>query len=140
MLGTEALHFCWCEEVFTYPSVLRGIFAEYRIPGWQLFSLRALKKLFHCGFFLRFFFFLMWTIFKVFIEFVTILFLFYGFLFCGLSTKHVDLSAPDQGSNLTLALDCEVLTPGPPGKPFFVVFWPLLFLMRSQLSVLLLFT
>ena len=33
-------------------------------------------------FFLRFFFFLIWTIFKVFIEFVTILLLFYGLDFC----------------------------------------------------------
>ena len=27
-----------------------------------------------------------------------------------------DLSAPDQGSNLTLVLECKALTTGPPGK------------------------
>ena len=35
-------------------------------------------------------------------------------VFCPQSMR--DLSAPDQGSNLTLALECEVLTTGPPGK------------------------
>ena len=34
-----------------------------------------------CSFFFRIFFFLMWTIFKVFIEFVTILLLFYVLVF-----------------------------------------------------------
>ena len=38
-------------------------------------------------FFLSFFFFLMWTIFEVFIEFVTILLLFYVLVF--LATRHV---------------------------------------------------
>ena len=39
------------------------------------------------GFFLRFFFFLMWTIFKVLIECVTILLLFYVFLHLGLYVR-----------------------------------------------------
>ena len=39
------------------------------------------KGLTHSFHFLRFFFFLMWTILKVFIEFVTILFLFYVLVF-----------------------------------------------------------
>ena len=49
----------------------------------------------------------MWTIFKVFIEFVTILFLFYVFWPRGMW----DLIEP-----ASLALEGEVLTTGPPGK------------------------
>ena len=58
----------------------------------------------------------MWTIFKVFIEFVTILLLFYVLFFfvfeaCG-------ILAPLPGIKLRhLALEGEVLTTGPPGKP-----------------------
>ena len=40
----------------------------------------------------------MWTIFKVFIEFVTILFLFYVLFFFG--HKACGILAPDKGSNL----------------------------------------
>ena len=63
---------------------------------------------------LSFFFFLIWTIFKVFIEFVTILFLFYVLAFwpqaCG-------ILAPKAGIEPTLpALEGEVLTTGPPGE------------------------
>ena len=39
----------------------------------------------------------MWTIFKVFIEFVTVLLLFYVLVF--LSSRHVGSWLPDQGSN-----------------------------------------
>ena len=39
----------------------------------------------------------MWTIFKVFIEFVTVLFLFYGSVF--LALRHVGSWLPDQGWN-----------------------------------------
>ena len=47
-------------------------------------------------FFFKFFFFLMWTILKVFTEFVTILLvLWYGFL----AAKHEGSYLPDQGSN-----------------------------------------
>ena len=42
------------------------------------------------------FFFLLWTIFKVFIEFVTILILCFGFVV----VRHVGSQLPDQGSNL----------------------------------------
>ena len=42
-------------------------------------------------------FFLMWAIFKVFIEFVTVLILFYISWF--LALKHVGSYLPDQGSN-----------------------------------------
>ena len=51
----------------------------------------------------------MWTIFKVFIEFVTILFLFYGLGFMAMS--HVGSLAPWPGINSPLpALEGEVLT------------------------------
>ena len=59
----------------------------------------------------------MWTTFKVFIEFVTILFsvLYFGFL----ATRHVaKILAPRPGIEpAPLALEGEVLTTGPPGKP-----------------------
>ena len=56
----------------------------------------------------------MWTIFKVFIEFVTILLLFYVLVYgpqaCGILT-------PQPGIELSLpALEGRVLTTGPPGK------------------------
>ena len=58
-------------------------------------------------------FFLMWTIFKVCIEFVTILFLSYILAF-GLEVCGV--LAPQPGIEPTYpALECEVLTTGPPG-------------------------
>ena len=62
-------------------------------------------------FFLIFLFFQMWTIFKVFIKFVTILLLFYTLLFgheaCGILPSQPGLEpAP-------LALEGEVLTIGP---------------------------
>jgi len=70
----------------------------------------------HCGlhyseedylfFFLRFFFFLMWTIFKVFIEFVTVLILFYVLVFLAMRLPE---PAPS-------ALGGQVLTTGSPGK------------------------
>ena len=66
------------------------------------------------SFLFKFFFFLILTIFKVFIEFVTILFLFYVLAFwpqaCG-------ILAPKAGIEPTLpALEGEVLTTGPPGE------------------------
>ena len=58
----------------------------------------------------------MWTIFKVFIEFVTILLLFF-LCFVFLVWRHVGSFLPDQGLNPHLpALEGEVLTTGPPGK------------------------
>jgi len=47
----------------------------------------------------------MWTIFKVFNEFVTVLFLFYVSVF--LATRHVGFQLPNQGSNPHL-LDWKV--------------------------------
>ena len=57
--------------------------------------------------------FLMWTIFKVFIEFVTIFLLFYAFFgheACGILAPRpgIEPSPP--------ALECGVLTTGPPGE------------------------
>ena len=64
-------------------------------------------------FFLRFFF-LMWTIFKVFIEIVTILLLFYVRFF---GHKACGILAPQPGIEpAPPALEGEILTAGPPGK------------------------
>ena len=72
-----------------------------------------------CSLLMFFKFFLIWTIFKVFIEFVTILLLFYGvfLVFFFLATRHVgsQLSPPGIGP-LPSRLEREVLTTGPPGK------------------------
>ena len=64
--------------------------------------------------FFRFLFFLVWAIFKVFIEFVTILLLFYvlGFWPRGMW----DLSFPTRDGTAPPALEGDVLTTGPPGK------------------------
>ena len=52
----------------------------------------------------------MWIIFKVFIELVTILFLYFAFLL----VRHVGSGLPHQGSNLhSLHWKAEVLTTGP---------------------------
>ena len=57
----------------------------------------------------------MWTIFKVFIGFVTILLLLNGFGF--LALRHVGVLAPWSGIEpATAALESEVLTTGPPGE------------------------
>ena len=62
----------------------------------------------------------MWTIFKVFIEFVTILLLFYVFWFFGLETCGVLALRPGI-EPAPPALEGEVLTIGPPGKsPLFL--------------------
>ena len=57
----------------------------------------------------------MWTIFKIFIEFVTILLLFYVFWFfdceaCGILAPHPGIEPTPP------ALEGKVLTTGPPGK------------------------
>ena len=63
---------------------------------------------------IEFFFFLMWTIFKVFIEFVTILFLFcvlaFGYEACGI------LASPKGVEPAPAALEGKVLATRPPGK------------------------
>ena len=41
----------------------------------------------------------MWTIFEAFIEFDTIVFLFYALPFFFFAERHVDILTPDQGSN-----------------------------------------
>ena len=57
---------------------------------------------------------LMWTIFKVFIEFVTIFLLFYVLVF---GCETCGILAPQPGIELTPpALEGKVLTTGPPGK------------------------
>ena len=67
----------------------------------------------------------MWTIFKVFIEFVTILLLFYVFWFFG--REACGILAPRPGIEATpLALEGEVLTTGLPGKSH-VMYFELIF-------------
>ena len=57
----------------------------------------------------------MWTIFKVFIEFVTILLLFYALVFW---LKARGILAPQPGNQpAPPALEGKALTTGPPGKP-----------------------
>ena len=66
-------------------------------------------------FLLIYIFFLMWTIFKVFVEFVTILLLFYLLVFGPGITW--DLSFPTRNQTCTPAQEeAGVLTAGPPGK------------------------
>ena len=58
----------------------------------------------------------MWTIFEVFIEFVTMLFLFYGLFVC-FRCKACGIFASWPRIQLALpALEGKVLTTGPPGK------------------------
>ena len=58
----------------------------------------------------------MWTIFKVFIEFVTILLLFWFF---GCKACGIPIPAPRPGMEpAPPVLEGEVLTTGPPGKSF----------------------
>ena len=71
------------------------------------------------GVFFKIFFF-MWTIFKVFIEFVTILFLFYALVFWPQCMW--DLSFPTRDRTHTCALEGKVLTTAPPGKFPFIMF------------------
>ena len=60
----------------------------------------------------------MWTIFKVFIKFVTILLLFYVFWFFG--PEACGILAPRPGIEpATPVLEGEVLTTGPPEKSLF---------------------
>ena len=65
----------------------------------------------------------MWTIFKLFVEFVTILLLFHVLVFWPQGMW--DSQLLDQGSNLdpTPALEGEVLTTGPPGKSLSLFFF-----------------
>ena len=57
----------------------------------------------------------MWTVFKVFIEFVTILLLFYVLVFFGHNA--CEILAPQPGIEPTSpVMEGEVLTTGPPGK------------------------
>lgn len=97
------------------PSVGARRWAK-RATGWNLVLCRnnkASKQVSTC--FLRFWFFLIWTIFQDFIEFVTIFLLLYVLVFWPRGTWH--LSFPTRDQTCTPALDGnEVLTTGPPGK------------------------
>ena len=69
------------------------------------------------GFILLYFIFLMWTILKVFIEFVTILLRYYVLVFWPRGMW--DLSPRLGIEPAPPALEGEVLTTGPPGKSLF---------------------
>ena len=69
------------------------------------------------SYFFKIFFFLMWTIFKVFVEFVTILLLFM-FWFFGHEAR-VILVPPPEIEATPLALEGQVLIPEPPGSSQF---------------------
>ena len=57
----------------------------------------------------------MWTILKAFVEFITTLLLFYVLIF---GPEACGALVPQPGIELALsALEGEILTPGPPGKP-----------------------
>ena len=67
--------------------------------------------------------FLVWTIFKVFNELVTVLLLLFMFWFFG--HEAYGILAPNQGSNLHPCMGRQILTTGPPGKSFtcFLIMW-----------------
>ena len=70
--------------------------------------------------------FLMWAIFKVFIEFVTILLLFYLWV-CDLEACGILAPWPEI-KPVTPALEGDVLATGPPGKTLLVCFILTMFL------------
>ena len=72
--GRISVHNTWPEPDFLSSHSVRMLFSLHQVFAF---------------FFLRDFFFLMGTIFKVFIEFVTILLLFYGWFFFFLALRHV---------------------------------------------------
>ena len=66
----------------------------------------------------------MWTLFKVVIEFITILLLLFFFFFFNVLAFLVLILAPQPGIILTpLALEGEILTTGPPGESPKVAFY-----------------
>ena len=88
--------------------VLQILFFCPSSPAIDIYSffLQLFKKLF---------FFLMWTIFKVFIDFVTILLLFCVLFF---GCQACEILAPQPRIELSpLALKGEIVTTGPSGKP-----------------------
>ena len=72
---------------------------------------------------LVFILFLMWAIFKLFIESVTVLFLVHISVFFGLKACGLLLPPPGMESTLPTS-EGEVLTTGPPGKSQFTFFKP----------------
>ena len=75
----------------------------------------------HLLFFKVFFFFFMWTIFKSWIEFVTILLLFYVLVFW--LWVMWDISLQSGIKPTALAFEGQVLTTGSPGKSLFFISW-----------------
>ena len=86
------------------------------------------SKLCAIPFFLKEDFFLMWTTFQVFIELVTILLLFYAFLFFWPQAME-DLSSQIRDQTHNPSIGREVLTTGLPGK------FPNSFLEEKQISL-----
>ena len=91
-----------CKVNHTPGSWLKSLLAHARVPSWLSDD---------------FFFFLIWTIFKVFIEFVTILLLFYVLVFWlqGILGSGTQLANP--------SLRGKVLTTGPPRKTLYAIFF-----------------
>ena len=107
--------FCLTGDFFHLPPFLRDNSATYGILDWQIiFPLSTLAMPFH-SLFLKDFFFFTWAIFEVFIEFVTILLLFYILVFFW-PWGMWDLISLTRDQIHILALESEVLTIGPPGK------------------------
>ena len=72
----------------------------------------------------------MWTVLKAFLEFITVLFLFYVLIF--LATRHVGILAPWLGIEPTSpASEGEALTTGLPGKSPQVFFSNLTFSVKT---------
>ena len=101
-------------------SLSGSLQGQLRLPAYLTFwEVQFSPEILVCtGLFLKLFFFLMWTIFKVLIEFVTILLLFYILV---LGHKVCGIFAPWAGIKPTpLALEGKVMTTGLPGKSYVV--------------------
>ena len=74
----------------------------------------------------------MWTLFKVFIEFVTVLCFYFSSWFGFLVLRHVASWLPNQGPNSHLrTLESEVLATRPPGSSQFPYFLSLILLLHA---------
>ena len=119
------LHMCLCLSGFFGQSVSLFFFPLFPSPFPFLppFLVLLHLSLFLFPYFLLFLLSPFLTIFKVFIEFVMILLLFYVLFSFFLAMKHVGSQVPDQGLDFhTPALEGEVLTTGPPGKSHLFLF------------------
>ena len=98
--------------------------------GKVLMGFNSLSCKLPLGFFfsLRIFFFKMWTIFKVFIEFITVLILFYVSVFWPQGMWELS-SGSGRDQTWTPALEGKVLTTGSPGKFLSIRFLEMMFII-----------